>query len=496
MGGSESKGRSPRTVELSAALQEIKDRWLELPRREQDELYAAEFAPAFIPHFAKLPLHGAPPDLGRARALVSVLGFSWQPVALMAAWVRPERMLVIGTQESLAVTVGGKGVLALVSELSGIDRDRIRVEEVGDPGEEDIYRAVRALLEQHEFAAREVFVDPTGGKKSMSASAALAGFLAGAPLAYVDYAKYDGPNRIPVAGSEYPRLLANPLEVFGDLELRDIFAAFNRSDFLVAKELAGKLAQRLYEPREAECLVKLSAAYAAWDRFDFAAALTELDGAADHLDRFSRAGGWAWAPAVHEAVQANKDALRDLVAAQQNRKPRAIGEGRALLAWYLAAARRLLDAEKPSLAVLLTYAAVERFVDLCLRVEFGLDDENPDYSLVEDGLDLDRYDEAGGRLFGKNYRRRELAGPLMFGNGAQLLAALRPELMRSEDLGELAGLSNARNKCEYEHGFVPVTPAPKRVEKYLEKAQSIVDRVFEGDLDDWIARLQFPRVPD
>ena len=50
----------------------------------------------FAPLFAGLPLHGAPAGFERPRALVSVLGFSWQPVALMAAWARPERMLAIG----------------------------------------------------------------------------------------------------------------------------------------------------------------------------------------------------------------------------------------------------------------------------------------------------------------------------------------------------------------------------------------------------------------
>src|SRR5690606_20119628 len=98
--------------------------------------------------------------------------------------------------------------------------------------------------------------------------------------------------------------------------------------------------------------------------------------------------------------------------------------------------------EKTSLAVLLTYAAVERYVDLCLWVEFGLDDEAPDYERIAMVLDRERYDHAGRRLFGKSYRSRELDGPLMFGNGAQLLAALNSDRLAEDDLGILAGLSN------------------------------------------------------
>jgi hypothetical protein len=303
------RARTP-NGQLDKPLAAIQKRWLALPRRQQDELYATEFAPAFAPLFTELPLHGTPAGFERPRALVSVLGFSWQPVALMAAWARPERMLVIGTKESLALTVAGEGVLSAISRLSGVDRDRIRATEAGDPGEADIYRAVRDFLRGAGVDSRQVFIDPTGGKKSMSSSATLAGFLAGAPLVYVDYAEYHGSNRIPVAG----------------------------------------------------------------------------------------------------------------VATQRTDKPASVKEGRALLAWYLAAAGRLLEAEKPSLAVLLTYAAIERYVDLCIWTEFGLGDEAPDYRRIEDTLDRKRYYQADRRLFGKSYRPRELDGPLMFGNGAQLLA--------------------------------------------------------------------------
>ncbi len=484
----------PRTAHLDEALLALQERWLTLRRAEQDALYASEFAPAFVPLFAELPLHGAPEGLQRPRALVSVLGFSWQPVALMAAWARPEQMLVVGTKASLASKVAGEGVLSLVSRLAGLNRDRIRAVEVGDPGEAGIYRAVRDFLQATDIPARRVFVDPTGGKKSMSASAALAGFIAGAPLVYVDYGEYHGPKRIPVAGTEYPRLLANPLEVLGDLELRDIFAAFNRSDFVEARNLAEKLAARLYEPREAECLAQLSTAYGAWDRFDFAAAKDALSKARDQLGRFSARGGWTWAAAVMPQVAENAGALEALAAMQQDERPRTIEQGRVLLPWYIAAAQRHLRGEKPSLAVLLTYAAIERYVDLCLWVDLGLDDERPDYQRVMPQLDMQKYDEAGRRIYGKKYRQRELVGPLMFSNGAQLLATLRPDRLAVDDLGALAGLSNARNKCEYEHGLLPKTPAPNEVQRYLDRARSIIARVFDGEaeLKPWVDACRFP----
>ncbi len=488
-------GTQPTTVTLPSLLEEVQQRWLApQPREKQDALYASEFAPAFAPLFAELPLHDAPDGFGRPRALVSVLGFSWQPVALMAAWARPERLLVIGTKESLSLKVAGEGVLTVISRVSGLDRDRIKDVEVGDPGEADIYRAVRDFLRGSGIPGRQVFVDPTGGKKSMSSSAALAGFLAGAPLVYVDYTKYHGHNRIPVAGTEYPRLLANPLHVLGDLELQAIFAAFNRSDFSEARHLADNLASRLYEPREAQCLAQLAAAYAAWDRFEFDKARDTLRDAYNQIERFATQGNWAWAEALREVLRHNLAALDSLVAAQEQPRPVSLQEGRALLSWYLAAAARLLSAEKLSLALLLTYAAIERYVNLCLWVDFGLADEAPDYGRVVGILDRKTYDTAGKHLFGKEYRARELDGPLMFGNGLQLLAALKPESLMLDDLGPLKGLSNARNKCEYEHGFLPTTPSARDIQRYLEKALEVVARAFGGRtaLDEALAACRFP----
>lgn len=481
-------------VSLPAALKAIQQRWLTLPRKEQDELYATEFVVPFARLFCKLPLYGAPPSLPKPRALISVLGFSWQPVALMAAWCRPESILLLGTEDSLKLKVSGEGVVSTIARVADVDRDIIESRQVGDPGEADIYRAVRDFLSSG-VSPREVYIDPTGGKKSMSASAALAGFLAGAPLVYVDYKEYHGPNRIPVAGTEYPRLLTNPLDVLGDLELRDVFAAFNRSDFEEAERLAQRLSARLYEPRQAEALAELAAGYAAWDRFRFAEAHKRLSEAGRVINEFARIGNWGWAGNVRDVLAANLQALDTL--ARLPRTPASVEEGLPLVVWYLAAARRMADVEKASLAVLLLYAAMERYMGLCLRIEYGLDDKRPDYSLVKDKIDWRKFDEVGRALVGQGYQRRELKGQLMFTLSAQLLATLSPDRLDRKDFGRLKGLSTTRNKCEYEHGFLPQIPNKRDVELFLSSAKEIVGRCCgETQLERMLASYRFPALPN
>jgi CRISPR-associated protein (TIGR02710 family) len=485
----------PHLAKLTTELKDLQQRWLTLGRKEQDELCARQFVAPFARLFAELPLHGAPENMPRPRALISVLGLSWQPVVLMAAWCKPQRMLAIGTAESLSLKVDGEGVLDFVARIAGIPRDTIEFVRIGDPGEIEIYRAIGKFLRDAGIPPREIFVDPTGGKKSMSASAALAGFLAGTPLVYVDYGEYHGPNRIPVAGTEYPRLLANPLEILGDLELRDVFSAFNRSDFQEARRLAERLAERLYEPREAECLARLARGYDAWDRFNFPYARRVLEEAKELIDRFGTQGRWGWTSMVRDCLKRNLVALEQLTSIQKTEKPRTLAEAVPLLLYYLAAARRLLT-EKPSLAVLLTYAAVERYTTLCLWVDYGLDPDEPDPARIRAILDESRYHEVGREMFGSSYKARGLEGPLMFASGAQLLITLEPERLSVEDWKVLHMLSVARNKCEYEHGRIPEIPSPRDAESYWSKAKEIIARALDSptSIDDRLRDFELPRL--
>lgn len=482
-------------AKLSEDLARIQKLWKEAKRPQQDKMYAVDFGPRFAPLFADLPLHGAPNELGRPVALISVLGFSWQPVALMAAWARPERMLVLGTKESLGISVGEEPVLKLISRISCIPLERVEHREIPSDGEIEIYQEVRAFINRHGFEPKSVFIDPTGGKKTMSTAAGLAGFLLGAPLVYVDYGEYHGENRIPVAGTEYPRLVANPLEVLGDIEIDMIRAAFNSGSYPEAEHRASELASRLYEPREAQALELLARGYRLWDAFHFKAALLDLEKLPQILERHVRRGKWAWADEVRKHLDPNIRVLRALQ--DVSPKPASIEDGLPLVLNHLAAANRALGFKKTSQAVMLGYATVERYVDLCLWTLYRLDDEKPDYELLRDHLDRNRYDEAGLQLFGKkNYQPRELEGKLQFGNGIQLLAALAPERIELEDLGPLKGLAAARNKCEFEHGFLPQPLDGEKALQPLQQVKRILARAFGSveALEVELATYSFPKL--
>lgn len=488
----------PAIAPLDAELQEVQARWLAARREEQDRIYAREFAPLFLPLFAALPLHGWQGERPRCRALISVLGLSWQPVALMAAWLQPERILLVGTRDSLAQAVEGEAVMPLVSRLSGVPLAHCTAREVQEPEELGIYWEIRRFVERHALQAREVFIDPTGGKKSMSASATLAGFLVGAWLVYVDYAHYHPQKRIPVAGTEYPRLLHNPLEVFGDLEMDRLREALKRGNFDEAAHLAGDLARRLYESREAEGLELFARAYGCWHTFRFQEAQEKLSRLKAHLQQFGL-GRWPWSsrilPRVAEqaAVTCGLADLTKAVAAGS--KPENLQAGLPLVLNHLAAAERALKFHQASPALLLTYASLERYLDLCLFVFYGLDDEQPDYAKVS--LNEEAFHAMGRKLHGKAYRKVELGGPINLAVGAQLLATLRPELLPEQSLGPIQGLMTRRNKTEFEHGLCPTAVGEPEVAKFLAAVKEIVSLALAPtgeNVDTALDPYRFPEI--
>ena len=464
---------------LPAHLAEVRERWLTASRDERDAIYAREFLPAFAGIFGSRPLAGAPDAFERPRALVSLVGMSWQPVVLMASWVRPERLLLIVTRDSRAQRPGGEDLVSYLSRHAGIDTVRIDVREVPDDGEVEIYRRIREFVTTSGIPARLTAVDPTGGKKSMSVAAGLAASHLGCPIVYVDYREYDPVRRVPLPGSEYPRLLSDPLAQLGEMEFRALRAAFDRGDFGVARALADRLAQRLYEPREAEALRDLAQGYGAWDRFEFGEALAMLARAQGTVGRFAAAGGWSWAPALRKRLDEHVGLLE--VLKKSSAAPKEPGRGWPLVANHVGAARRALQAGDATRTLHLTYASLERFVVLALWLDFGLDaDERGNLEeRLPPAFGREAYDAVGLRMFGQGYEPRPVCGPLMFASGLQLLAALAPGSISAEDLPLLNQLAEARNQTEFEHGLV-ARPVPlDRCRKWFTLVAAIVRRRSE-----------------
>lgn len=475
----------PVAAKLTPALSRAQKKWMTAAAGERERIYAEKLAPGFAKLFAKLPLDGAPPGLAHPRALISVLGMSWQPVVLMAAWVKPSRMLIVTTREARAASHAGQSIDSLIRRHAGVHGKALAIREVEADDEAAIYRLVRGFIQREArrgTPAREILVDPTGGKKSMSAAASIAGAITGTLLGYVDYLEYLPDRRTPKAGTEYPRLLANPLEVLGDLEFARIRRAFDERQFFMAEQLAAALGARLWEPREAQALEQLAQGYGAWDRFLFHEAADALKRAESFVRHHGVTGGWDWLPAVNAVLGVHlrlTEQLGNLAACfRAEEKPASVLDAMPLVWNHLAAAHRALASDQPSAAVMLAYSAVERYVSIVLMLDHGWVDGNA--AALTGKLDLAKYHELGWEWFGRRYQERNLPGKLTYADGIRLLAAVSTGLIEDKDLGRLKHLADMRNHCEFEHGIAAQPVAEKSVKNLLAFLEELVGRYPKG----------------
>jgi CRISPR-associated protein (TIGR02710 family) len=486
------------TITLSPELKAVQEAWLsESNRAKTDEIYRTQFFPAFMPEFQQLPLHNAPYQFQKEekKVLISMLGFSWEPVVLMMKWLQPEWMLLIGTKDSLKHRVADKSVMDWIHQNSGLELGKFSFITVDERDEVTIYQAIHTFLKTNDLSIAETVIDPTGGKKSMSAAAASAAFVMDIPMLYVDYAEYNEAARRPVIGTEFPRYISNPMSVLGYLEYEKIFSAFNRGDYGESESSARELASKLNVPREAELLHQIAMAYNLWAQFRFDKALKKLSEALAFMEEQDLRKEWKWAWEHREKMEKHQIFLEKLQLYRNDFFPPTLEDGLPIILNHLAATRKAIEEERASIAILLLYSALERFFDLFLRCEYGLADEKPDYSLLEGKLNREAFDKAGKALLGAVYQSRELAGPITFSVGFQLVKSLRHALIEDSQIQTIATMMQKRNKSPYEHGLSYLSLDNKELNKYYQTIKSIIQKAYSeySNFDNLISEYTFPK---
>lgn len=494
---------------LPPKLEKIRERWLEVVkdgkgagRHMQDVIYSRDFGKPFASLFSKLPVYGYGGKFPQTKYLVSTLGMSWQPAALLAARLKPEKLLIIGTKESLAIAIEGEDVIETIARISGLDRERISVEKAKDPLERSIYKLILEFVRDNGIGRGELVIDPTAGKKSMSAAAALAGYILGAKMLYVDYAEYFQDGRIPVAGSEYPRLLTNPLVEFGTLELDKIELLFNSGQFDQACRVASEFEQNSHEPRLGEALRALCAGYGDWNRFRFADAMAKLGELKLTIEKFQTGAEWKWARKLQAQLEMHLEVLNELSALRKRSESKtsqySAEEASLVIANHIEAAERALKAGQFSASLLLAYSSVERAVAFALHICHGIDSSKFKNQLSIE--EVQKFHEAGQSIYGKDYdESKGVFGKLGFSQSLALLCAKDEKLFAKikPECRKIYDLMNKRNECEYEHGLVPRAVDKEKAKKLFNTALSAVKTiadVCDFSLKSSIKKVKFPLI--
>lgn len=380
------------------------------------------------------------------RLLISLSGFS--PVTTILAYrlLRPERLLVISSQQTEAsINVIGDYVVG-----PGKLRQSDFMHRACPPTDPyGIYRVVKDELDTPEQpGSAYAVIDITGGRKVMSATAALAAWQLKLDLCYIE-SDYDPERRQPVPGSDRLVLLGNPTTLFGDQEMHSALELFASGAFGAARQRYEELCDSLAQPGRARFMRALSDTYEAWCDLDLESLPARIGRAQEAMqnDRHE---------ITRETASLIEGQLEFLVRL-------ADGDRNSLLVCFYVLGQHYSEVGRHDFAALLFYRTIEGC--LARRLERrapGFSCDEPDYALLThdvEGLRA-RYREIVAGL--NKGSVTELPVSIGLFSAAVLLAALDDEILDPAELVDKKALSHldhvtsVRNKSVLAHGYSPI----------------------------------------
>jgi CRISPR-associated protein (TIGR02710 family) len=378
--------------------------------------------------------------------LVSLSGYSPETTLLAFEFVRPQQLMIISSEN-----VSDK-VDVIYDKLHG----RLKPTQIQfrpcDPADPlGIYDIVKkAVRPQPGQRAVSAIIDITGGKKVMSASAALAASQLNLQMCYVN-GEFDPEMRVAVPGTEHLRVLANPANLFGDHDMDAAKEMFRSGGYAGARVRFAELSESMSEPIQARFLCDLAELYQAWCDLD-TTSLRRL------------------AVSVQEKLLDPRLRLlaktRDRLADQLDFVERlADRNGSALLLTFFLLGAHYQTMGRLDFAALLFYRTIEQSLTERLARNYGgFDLEKPDYALL--GPDQEelrqRYLVAVREIFPNNDRE---ALPWRVGllDAVLLLHVIGDNLLPAADIRDLRGVNHvqqlvaSRNRSVLAHGVELVT---------------------------------------
>lgn len=196
--------------------------------------------------------------------LILSVGTSYEPIVLNISLLNPKKILFLYTEET-EITLN-KIVKYLSLEVTDYQKSQ-----VDSTDSLSVYQEIKRAYVSWDRPSK-VYIDFTGGTKTMSAAASLAGSLIGVQLVYVGTDKYLADFRKPEPGSENLYYIDNPLEIFGDFELEKVFALIERYNYAGAAERLYVLKESIPDPlnrQQINFVYLLVKVYEYWDALEF-----------------------------------------------------------------------------------------------------------------------------------------------------------------------------------------------------------------------------------
>lgn len=411
------------------------------PAEQASKFKRAEMVPLMVDRIRRDP---DKPDMGEVDLLISLSGFSPETTVMAYEYLQPKRLLVIGTEQAF------DGV-DFIQQTLRLTAARFEWQCVNPADPLEIYREVKTAVDKatsRSDTRPNIIIDITGGKKVMSASAALAASQLDLPMCYVE-GEADPWTKQSAPGTEKLIPLANPTRLFGDREMDRAEDLLRHGSFGAAFDLYEHLSQTSDRPARARFGRDLANCYKAWCDFDS----EHLPERVAVLRKRLVDPGYAPDAVVADHVRAQLDFLEAL-----GEDP---GGPNLTLNFYLMGTH-YRSQERDEFALLLYYRTLEHL--LCRHLEErapGFACDKPDWALLSEDKALfeQRYRDLAQQVY---QQPAELPRRIGLTDAAVLLNVLGDEVMTALGLDELKalrhlrGIVEGRNRSMLAHGTANV----------------------------------------
>ncbi len=454
-------------MDQTKTMEELINHWIFLQKEKKEKEASDWYWQKLWPYVLKSFLAKSAPYTGKFDVLISLVGFSPEPVILTILALKPKEVKFIISEET-------KPILDIIVQKTGLKPSQFDSLTVASSNIEDVYEAIRNSVRDKDLG--KVAIDITGGKKSMVGGAAQAAGYLGCAAFYVDYSEYNKAFRKPTPGSEYLNFLRNPYEIFGELELDRAMELYRAGDYSAALEILSRLLSRAPEIKAARIKKEIFAMHQAWESYLFEKAKKHAKEALKWIDTYHQYTN------LIECLQDKIDVL-DKILNQ---------ESQWIVLNHYAMALQFAKRLKYDFAIMLLYRTLELIIAYRLNKEYQLDVNNPDYSKFPDML------KHYNRLLPEIYEKRAKLQknlPLKVGlmAGISLLAILDDLLVKDISLKDIRMQADNRNKGILAHGLKPNTK--KQFEAMNRHFQVIIKRFLkfyfpEQTFDNLLNRFQ------
>ena len=412
--------------------------------------------------------------------LFSTLGESPHPVILAILAVNPaEKVFLFHTKET-------ERFVDYVASESGLPHTKCKPILIDGSNVADLYGKMKDLY--LDYKDKEIAIDITGGKKTMSSGAAMAGFVMNADIFYIDNHGYDSALRRPKPGGEFLYRVNNPLEVFGDIELKSAVQLFNNYNYERAVEILKRIEVSVHDERPVILIRLLAETYRYWDELQFDEARKCMNKLIRDTKRYGRSGAKFGMQEYLAKFQKQKQILDILTETFSKVKSESnyskiseeilndIDKVKTLMFYLYTNAERREHQAKYDTAALMMYRVLELIMQRRL-MQYGLNPDKPDY----DSLNIptnklyDAFCKKRSEVFGKDRRgghvSRQLPSQIALMDGYILLSVFNDKV--TPDFGHLNSVIPERNKNILTHGFKPISKGD------LQKIKGMTDRIMK-----------------